>query len=344
MGWLHSDYFFLTLPFILLAMLFIMFATWQRGRILQRLGNKDLIRRLAASVCHRRRRWKAALFVLGLLLCSIALSGPQVGTKLREVKREGVDMIIALDVSLSMQAEDVAPNRLERAKNEIKKLLTELRGDRVGLVIFAGDAFLQCPLTTDYSAVRLFLDVADGNLLPTPGTDFDAALTQAIQAFNAPAEMTEEAPTRVMLIVSDGENHVEDLDTILARAQEERIVIFSAGVGDKQGAPIPVTQMGRTVYQKDAEGNIVHTRLEEKKLKMLASDGAYFEIGRTSSSLGQIIPALERLDKGDFGVEEFEEYDNKYQWPLVAAWLILFVEIFLRDRRKKEMSALYTIS
>src|SRR5690606_20392121 len=136
----------------------------------------------------RRRWWKAAVLVLSVLLLAVALAGPRFGTRLREVKREGIDLVIALDVSNSMMAEDVAPNRLQRAKTEIKKVLDGLRGDRVGLVIFAGAAFIQCPLTTDYGALRLFLDVAEPSLMPTQGTDFGAALRVALQAFKAPRE------------------------------------------------------------------------------------------------------------------------------------------------------------
>jgi Ca-activated chloride channel family protein len=294
------------------------------------------VRRLAGAVSPRRRRWKASLVVLGVLLMGLTLAGPQCGTKLREVKREGIDLVIALDVSLSMVAEDVAPSRLERSKNEIKKMLDDLRGDRVGLVIFAGDAFIQCPLTTDYGAVRLFLDVADPSLLPTPGTDFSAALRTAVQAFDAPTETEGEQRTRALLIVSDGENHVADVDTILKQARDEGIVIFAAGVGETNGAPIPLYRNGqRTGYKKDNAGEIVQTRLEEDGLQDLAKDGDYFRIARTSSSLPEIITSLERLDKTTFGADQFEEYESKYQWPLAFALLLLLAERLFSDRRRK---------
>lgn len=334
MAWLHPEYLW-TLSFAPVAVLLFLAATWRRSGIMRRLGELDLVRRLAWSVSARRRRWKGGLLVVGIGLLALSLAGPQVGTKLREVKREGADIVIALDVSLSMMAEDVAPNRLDRAKNEIKKLLGDLRGDRVGLVIFAGDAFLQCPLTTDYSAVRLFLDVANPALLPTPGTDYRAALRHAIQAFDAPNAGEEETQSRALLIVSDGENHEGNVAAILEEARQERIVIFAAGVGDPAGGPIPLYQGNRRVgYKKDLRGDIVHTSLEEADLRELSKDGAYFRIARTSSSLQKIISALERLDSTEFGSEEFEEYDNKYQGPLALALLLLFMEGILRDRRK----------
>ncbi len=334
MAWLHPDFLWTLAVAPTVAVLFLL-AAWQRARIRNRFGSSHLVARLAASISLRRRRWKAAVLVAAASALGLSLAGPQVGTRLKEIKREGVDLVIALDVSMSMLAEDVAPNRLERARNEIKKLLGELRGDRVGIVIFAGDAFLQCPLTTDYSAVRLFLDVANPDLLPTPGTDFGAALRMAIQAFDTPPE-NEEAPSRALLIVSDGENHVEDLDSIVQEARRQGIVIFAAGVGEPSGGPIPLYQGTRRVgYKQDLAGQIVHTRLEEESLKSLAQDGAYFQIIRTSSSLPKIIPALDRLNRAEFGAEEFEEYDNKYQWPLAAALLLLFAEAMIHDRRKR---------
>jgi Ca-activated chloride channel family protein len=234
-----------------------------------------------------------------------------------------------------MMAEDVAPNRLSRAKNEIKKLLAELRGDRVSLIIFAGDAFIQCPLTTDYAALRLFLDVADPTMIPTPGTDFNAALRMAMRAFESSVEGTQAPTTRALLFVSDGENHVADIGELVKTARDEGILIFAAGVGETAGAPIPLYHSGRRIgYKKDSDGKIVHSRLGEEVLRDLSSDGAYFRIARTSSTLSEITSSLERLQKQEFAREEFEEYEERYQWPLAAALLLLLIERFVSDRRK----------
>ncbi len=337
MAWLHPEFLW-TFAAVPLAILLFVYAWWRRGVLRRRFGDDTLVRRLTALVNGRRRRWKSALMVAGIAFLCLALAGPKVGTKLKEVKREGVDIVIALDVSLSMEAEDVAPNRLNRAKNELKKLLSALRGDRVGLVIFAGDAFLQCPLTTDYSALRLFLDVASRDLLPTPGTDFEKALNEAVRALEGASNDVEaEDRSRAVMIVSDGENHVPNLDAILRRAREANVVIYTVGVGETSGTPIPVYEGGRRRFHRDLAGEIVQTKLEEEELKRLAKDGAYFRIARTSSSVMQVIPALERLERTEFATEQFEEYAVKYQIPLVLALVLLMVEGLFSARKKPNL-------
>ncbi len=341
MDWLHPTYLW-TLAAVPLVVALFLWAAWRRREALRRLGDPGLVTRLA-TVSARRRRWKGGVVVLGVLFMAVALAGPRFGSRLREVKREGVDLVVALDVSLSMQAQDVAPNRLERAKNEIKKMLDGLRGDRVGLVIFAGDAFIQCPLTTDYGAVRLFLDVADPSLIPTPGTDFGAALRMALKAFKAPTEDADEKRTRALLFVSDGENHVAGVEEIAEEARKENVVIFAAGVGETEGTLIPVYRNGRRVdYKKDREGRVVTTKLEEDALQKLAEGGAYFRVARTSSSLSKLSTALERMDKTTFGEEKFEEYEEEYQWPLALALLLLAAEVFVSDRRRRTEASAVT--
>ncbi|MFT4605790.1 MAG: Ca-activated chloride channel family protein [Rhodothermales bacterium] len=335
MNWLHPIWLW-ALASVPAAVGLLLFAAYRRRKAIDRFGQRSLVSRLSSAVSMRRRRWKGAFAVAGIGLISLSLAGPRFGTKLKEVQREGIDLVIALDVSLSMMAEDVAPNRLERARNEIKKLLDNLRGDRVGLVLFAGDAFIQTPLTTDYGAVRLFLDVADPSLIPTPGTDFGEALKIAMRAFRAPHAGGEDEPrTRALLFVSDGENHVADLDEILTEARSESIVMFAAGVGETEGVPIPVYRGSRQVdFKKDQAGRVVTTRLEEAALQQLASDGTYFRIARTSSSLSSLTTALERLDRTTFGAEEFEEYQEQYQWPLALGLILLLIEVVLSDRVK----------
>lgn len=310
-----------------------------RRRAMAQFGEASLVQELAASVRPRRRTAKAVLTLVALALLGVALAGPRFGTSTRTVERKGVDLVVALDVSTSMRAEDVAPNRLERAKNEIKNVLNRLGGDRVGLVVFAGDGFVQCPLTTDYNAVRLFLDVADTDLIPTPGTNFRAAMQAAVQAFDTAADTarTDTGPSarrsRALLVVSDGENHVGDLDAVKETARENRIALFTAGVGETDGATIPVYEQGSQVgVKRDRQGSVVRTRLDEASLTSLAEQGAYFRITRTSSALPDFREALRELEQTSFGAETFSEYAEMYQWPLAAGLALLFLEMLIPAR------------
>lgn len=336
MDWLHPEWFW-TLGLAALVVALFLLAAARRRQLAQLFGTRDLFMRLASGLNIRRRRWKAAMTTIGFLLLAVALVGPRYGTQLREIQREGIDLVIALDVSASMMAEDVAPNRLERSRNEIKRLLDTLTGDRVGLVIFAGDAFIQSPLTTDYNALRLFLDVADPSLIPTPGTDFGNALQMALRAFEVPTGTADNAPrTRAVMFVSDGENHVADLDAIVQDAREQNVIIFAAGVGETDGVPIPEYRNGRQVdFKKDRAGAVVTTKLEEAVLQDLSRDGGYFRIARTSSSLTRFTSVLQGLERTTYGTEEYEEYSERFQWPLFFGLLLLLFEGMIPEQKKR---------
>jgi Ca-activated chloride channel family protein len=341
MSWLHPSYVWLLVAVPVVAGAYV-WARWRRAEAWAEMGESALLRTLAASARPRRRAVKGVLAVLGVALVAVSLIGPRYGTQVREVERTGVDLVVALDVSQSMLAEDVAPSRLERAKNEIKSLVGDLSGDRVGLVLFAGEGFVQCPLTTDYSAVRLFLDVAGTDAVPTPGTSFQSAVDAAVTAFDTAADSTRapgEGRSKALLIVSDGENHVGDLEAVQETAREEGVVLFTAGVGGSEGATIPVYEQGRKVgVKRDRQGQVVETRLEEAALTTLAEEGAYFRISRTSSALSDFQEALDELDPTTFGAEKFSEYAQMYQWPLAAGLLLLLLE-FLIPARTREREA-----
>ena len=343
MEWLHPTYFWALLIVALVAGL-LAWAAYQRKWAWRQFGGSSLADQLAASVRPLRRYWKAGLTVIVALLLAISLAGPRTEGGTRTVERTGIDLIIALDVSLSMTAEDVAPNRLERAKNSIRDLLNTLSGDRVGLVLFAGDGFVQCPLTTDYDAVRLFLDVADPSALATPGTNLHAAFRAAQQAFASTADPTAEAAaatgapmpsrTRAVLFVSDGENHVGEATRVAQQARENDIVLFSAGVGGQEGARIPLYDQGQQIgFKKDNQGEIVQTRLHEESLTTLAQDGAYFQISQSPAALTNLKTYLTRLNRTSLGTEQVETYDERFQWPLAAALLLLVLERLIRVRR-----------
>ncbi len=335
MSWLHPTFLWFATGGLVAALL-LGWAIWQRRKGARAFGNTAIVQHLAQSVRPGIRIARGILVVLAVTLIGVALAGPRLGTNVQEIQREGVDLVIALDVSQSMLAEDVAPNRLERAKNEIKSLIGELSGDRVGLVLFAGDGFVQCPLTTDYDAVRLFLDVAEPSLIPTPGTDFGAAFRAAAQAFDRPrSDSTRQQPrSNALLIVSDGENHMGDIDELRAEAEEGGLTVFTAGVGERDGAPVPEIQNGQRMgVKRGPDGKVVRSRLDESALRNLAESGAYFRIARTSSALTDLTSALNRLEKSSFGVDQFEDYDEYFPWPLALALLLLAAELAITTRR-----------
>ena len=335
MNFLHPGFLWALLALPAVIALYV-WASRQRRESLAKIGRSDLLQPLLQSVSRSGRRWKTGLMIVVVGLLGLALAGPRYGSQVRQIQREGVDLVIALDVSSSMLAEDVAPSRLERAKREVTKLLGQLNGDRVGLVIFAGDAFVQCPLTTDYSALQMFLDVAGPSSLSAQGSNFTAALTTAQQTFRTPLSQERTGPkTRAVLLISDGENHAPGLSDAVAQLREQDIHLYTVGVGEEQGAPIPMMRNGRFVgYKEDQQGEVVKTSLEDATLREVAGDGSYFRIGRTFSSFGQFAAALDELDRSVLNEEAVIDYTERYQWPLAMALLLLFVEVFVRERRK----------
>jgi Ca-activated chloride channel family protein len=315
------------------AVALFVWAAVQRREALHRFAGRQ---GASAHAAARQRRWQAALVAVAVFCLAVALAGPRYGTQLREVQQEGLDVIIALDVSESMRAEDVAPSRLARAKYEINELLDDFAGSRVGLIVFAGEAFLQCPLTSDFGAVRLFLDAAGPQLIPTQGTDFEEALRVAAQAFDTAEGGPDfvEDRARALLVISDGENHEGGFGPTLTTLQAAGVAVFAAGVGGTEGAPIPVYRQGRLVgYKTDRNGQTVQTTLHESSLRDLVLDGAYYRIGRTGSDLPQITAALARLDRSVVATETFEAYAEQYQWPLAVGLFLLLVERFVAVRR-----------
>lgn len=341
MDWLHP-----TFAGALLAVPLVGYLFWraaQRRRLaLDRFGGPAMVRRLAPTLRSWRRRLKATVVVAAVLGLALSLMGPRLGTEVRTVERKGVDLVIALDVSASMRAQDVAPNRLARAKAGIRDLLDQLGGDRVGLVLFSGSGFVQCPLTTDYGAIRLFLDAATAGQVPVPGTNLASAVDASTEAFASvrsrsdSATGSNETRSKVLLLLSDGEHHEGNLSTVREEAKANDIRLFTSGVGTTEGTQIPVYENGKQVgVKRDREGQPVRTRLDEAALRRLAGDGgAYFRIGRTSSALSEVPTALRQLDRATFTEKQFAEYAEMYQWPLAVALVLLLFDVLFPVRSR----------
>lgn len=273
----------------------------------------------------------ALFFVIALLI--VGASNPQVGSKIEEVKQTGIEIYILLDISQSMLAEDLLPNRLEKAKNEIAALLRKLKGDRIGLIIFAGDAYIQFPLTTDYSAAGLFLSAVDINSIPKPGTAVASSINLATESFDytSPSRKT-------IVVITDGEDHEGDMDQALAGAAEKDVTIYTIGMGSPDGAPIPLYDASkrRIGFKQDGSGNTVITKLDEPTLQKIASatGGNYYLSSPGRNNLDEIHNDLEKIEKSEYGSQMITDYDDKYYWLLLPALFLLIFEMLMNSRIK----------
>jgi Ca-activated chloride channel family protein len=313
--------------------LFILFARLRR-RSRKKFGEETILDRLAEGGSRSKRTWKFILTVTALGLVIVAMARPQIGTRLEEVKQEGVDIFIALDVSLSMKAEDIKPNRLEKAKFEIRNLIGRLAGDRIGLIVFAGDAFTQFPLTTDYSAANLFLDIVDVDAVPVPGTAIGRAIEKAMESFD-PKEST----TKVIVIITDGENTDGDAIESATEAAKQGTLIYTIGLGSPTGAPIPIyNASGQQVdFKRDRTGGVVVTKLDEASLERIAEigKGKYFRGTNAQDELDEIYKNINSLQKREFGVKQFTDYEDRFQFFLVPALLLIVVDALLSEKKLK---------
>ena len=280
---------------------------------------------------------KSILFVLGTIFLIIASIGPQIGTKLTELKREGVDLIIALDISNSMNAIDVKPSRLEKAKYELSRLINNLNGDRIGLVVFAGTAHLHLPLTTDYAAARLFLQSISTDLINTQGTDLGSALKLAIDQVK---EVTEQY--KVVVIVSDGENHQSNISDIIQEAKNMDFTVHALGIGTSAGGPIPILDQNgnRLEFKKNRNGDIVTTKLNDLVLNELAYSlgGKYIRVENQANAIIPLLEEISEMEKREIKAHVFSQYDNRYQLFLIIALFCFLFEFFIPTRSTKELS------
>ena len=315
-----------------LAALVLALALWRGASALRRFGDPALLRRLAPGPGPARRAAKAAALVAAFALIALALARPQWGEREEIVERRGLDIVIAVDVSLSMLAEDIRPNRIARSKQEIQRFVERLDGDRIALVAFAGDAFLQSPLTSDYAAFRIFLDVLEPGLIEAPGTDLSRAMEEALKAF-PPGE----GKHRVMVLLTDGEDHGGRALAVAEDAARRGVIIHTVGIGSVEGVPIPVTDAsGRRGYKRDRNGEVVATRLDAELLARLAdATGGDFHHARPGRfELLDVLDRIESMEKRTLDSERLTRLEDRFQIPLAAAIGLLFLEMLIGDRRR----------
>ena len=304
-----------------------------RKKKLSKLGNAEIIEKLTRNVSLKQRWIKRVFTLVALMFLFFAMSNPQIGTKMEEIKREGIDVLIALDVSNSMLAEDIAPNRMAKAKYEIREFIKRLQGDRVGLIPFAGTAFTQCPLTLDYSTANMFLDIIDQYTIPEQGTSIGSAIRSAIDSFPS-----KERKYKALVIITDGEDHESDILDVSKQAKEHGIVIYTIGIGSLEGVPIPhYTDSGtKNGFKKDRAGNVVTTKLDVKTLQEIARDtgGKFFHVSPDQGELDVIFNEISQMEKKELGSKEYTSYEDRFQIFLLIAILFLFIEFFTDERKK----------
>lgn len=320
-------------PYILYLLLIIpaaivlfIFAQMRRRRRLERFASSSLLAQLTPSASPARLRTKFVLYSLALAFLILAAARPQVGSKLREEHQKGIEMMLVVDVSNSMMAEDFEPNRLDRTKFAIDRVVESMKQDRIGVVAFAGEAQVQLPITSDYRMARAFARKLSPQMVRTQGTDLGAAIKLATMSFSSQSE-----GSRVMILITDGENHESDALEAAQAAAEKGIAIYTIGIGTPEGAPVMIGGE----YLTDENGDMVVSKLDEKMLQEIASatGGAYVRATKQSIGLKEIVDRLKELDESDLATTRFEAFDEQFQYPLVVALLLLLIEWLILDRR-----------
>ncbi|MCW8850617.1 MAG: VWA domain-containing protein [Melioribacteraceae bacterium] len=332
----HSEYLY-ALYLIPIIILLIWFSIKKQNQLLEKFANLKLHKVLFPLRSTSKIIFKNGLIILSVILLILALANPQIGSKIEEVKQVGIDVYILLDVSLSMKAEDIKPSRLEKAKHEISKLIQELKGDRIGLIVFSGKAFIQFPLTTDYSAASLFLSAVTVKSVPQPGTAIGPAVQLALNSFKK-----DEETQKAIVIITDGEDHEGKLDNVIEEANNIGVRLYAIGLGSPQGVPIPIyNNAGRqTGYKKDRNGNVVLTKLDETTLQEITSkaNGQYYRGSNNEDELELIYNDLASLEGSEYGATKITEYEDRYYYFLIPAIIILLFEIFVKERKSKFFS------
>ncbi len=326
----HPYYFYLMALIPAMVVIYIITELWKR-RARKKFGDIELLQQLAPERSPIKPLLKLVLAMLIIASLSVALVNPKVGSSLETVKREGIDVVFALDVSKSMLAEDARPDRLTKAKQIISRTLDRMVSDRVGIIIYAAQAYPQLPITTDYGAARLFLQTVDTEIIPSQGTAIADAIQLATRYFD-----DETQKNRIVVILSDGEDHEEGFEEAARQAAELGIKIYTVGIGTEKGAPIPDLRGGVNIgFKRDMNNEIVVSRLNSGNLKKIAkaTDGDYINGKITREAVSSIIETIEQMEKKEFESQVFADYEDQFQWFLGLAILLLVLDIFILERK-----------
>ncbi len=321
-------YLLLIIPIIFGLFLYLLF--WKKQKQ-KEFGALELVKRLSAYQSKSKQFFKLLTGIWAIIFIVVALVNPKVGTKLETVKREGIDIVFAVDVSKSMLAEDIAPNRLEKSKQLVMQLINQLGADRIGIVAYAGSAYPVLPITTDYSVAKMFLQSMNTDMVSSQGTAINEAIELAAGYFNQ-----EEQTARLLVLVSDGEDHSEDAKDAAENAAENGMKIITIGVGTPKGGPIPIKSNGIVKsFLKDNNDEVVVTKMDEEELKniALATSGVYINGSSTKQVVDEFKKELDEIEKKEYETQKVSDYKDQFQWFLALAFLVLFLDIFVLERK-----------
>jgi Ca-activated chloride channel family protein len=330
----NPEYLYMLLLLPVMIILFVI-SIFRKRKAIRRIGDQKLVNDLLPELSQARPTVKFILIMLVVLSCVIVLARPQFGSKIEDVKKQGVEVIIALDVSNSMLAEDIQPNRLTRAKQAISRLVDNLDNDKIGLIVFAGDAYTQIPVTTDYVSAKMFLSSISPEMVPKQGTSIGAAISLGMRSFS-PGENKSKA----MIIITDGENHEDDPISAAEEASKAGIVIHTIGIGSEQGVPVPVMTNGRKDFLKDIDGNTVVTKLDEEILKKVAlsTNGNYVRANNSNIGLDEIFGEIKKMKKQELESTVYTEYNDQFQIFAAIAAFLLILEFIIMDRKNRKFA------
>ena len=328
----HPEYLYALFLIPLFVMLFVWGVHVRRKR-LQRFGDTELVSRLMPDASTRKPVLKFVLLMIACAFAVVGVAGPKFGTKLQETKRTGSEIIIALDVSNSMMAEDIQPNRLERAKQAVSRLIDRLGENKIGLIVFAGEAYTQLPITTDYVSAKMFLNTISPEIVPIQGTAIGAAVNLAVNSFSPTSEAG-----KAVIVITDGENHEDNPVQAAEEAIKRGINVYTIGVGSTQGTPIPVrTASGQRDFIKDKSGNTVITKLDEKTLQEVAMAGKGIYVRATTANMGlnNVYDEINKLEKSEYDAKIYTDFAEMFQWPFGVVLAFLLIELLISNRKNR---------
>ncbi len=324
-------YFYFFAVLLLVLFVFVGDVLWKRKK--QRyFAEAGLLSKIAPTTSTFKAILKVVIFSLGLSFLILSLVNPKMGTKLKTVKREGVDIVFALDVSKSMLAEDIAPNRLEKSKQIISKVIENLGSDRIGVIVYAGSAYPLLPITTDHASAKMFLQNANPDMVSSQGTAINEALDLAKTYYN-----NDDQTNKFLIILSDGEDHEAQTASLAETLTESGVKVFTVGVGTESGQPIPLRKNGRMTYKKDRKGEVVITQRHAEVLKEIAekTQGRYIDGNRTEKPVNAIVDVIANAQKHEFETKQFSDYKDQFQWFVALGMFFLLLDVFLHEKKTK---------